>query len=248
MSAQLAIPATTYLLKTIIEDRLAAAYQGLPTPPVLVAPPPRPAQSAPGNGQPQQAAESPSLTLFMHHAGPNGAWRNMHEPVVNSAGQRIGRYPLVLDLQYLLAAHGADLEREALLGIAMSALHRNAIIPRPMITQMLGRIAAPNPPEKLLDRLPSAQLADPDHQPETITVSQLPVDIDTSTKLWSAFQSPIRPCALYQVTTVFLEIEEAYPPPLAVETVRISGRPEPTESDSAFAPDVILARAAQDEA
>ena len=239
MSEALAIPATTFILKAIIEKRLVAAYQPLPAPTVQVTPPPRPPQT-PGNGQPQQQAEAPGLTLFMHHAGPNTSWRNMHDPAVSSAGARISKKPLVLDLQYLLAAHGADLEREALLGIGMSALHRNSIVPRPMITQILGAVAVPNPIAKLLDRLPEAKLADKNHQPESITISQLPVDIDVSTKLWSAFQSPIRPCALYQVTTVFLEVDETFADPKPVDAVRISGRPEAEGNDSPLSPDIVL--------
>lgn len=239
MSEALAIPATTFVLKAIIEKRLSAAYQPLSPPMVQFSPPPRPPQTS-GNGQSQQQAEAPGLTLFMHHAGPNGSWRNMHDPAVSSAGTRVGKKPLVLDLQYLLAAHGADLEREALLGIGMSALHRNAIVPRPMISQILGAIAVPNPIAKLLDRLPEAKLADKNHQPESITVTQMPVDIDVSTKLWSAFQSPIRPCALYQVTTVFLEVDESFADPSPVETVRIAGRPEAEGDDSPLAPDIVL--------
>jgi len=239
MSEHLAIPATTFVLNSIIEQRLKKVYQGLPAPKVSNSPPPRPAQST-GNGQPQQPAEAPGLTLFMHHAGPNPAWRNLQEPVVDFTGARVKKNPLVLDLQYLLAAHGSSLEREAVLGVAMSAFHRNAIIPRPMITAILGAIAAPNPPENLLDLLPSSKLADKDYQPESITISQLPVDLDMSTKLWSAFQSPIRPSAMYQVTTVFLEVDEEFDEAPRVETVRISGRPEPEGSDSAFEPDIIL--------
>lgn len=239
MSEYLSIPATTFVIKSIIEQRLQAVYQGLPVPKVSNAPPPRPAQSS-ANGQPQQPAEAPGLTLFMHHAGPNPAWRNMHEPVVDSTGKRVEKNPLVLDLQYLLAAHGSSLEREALLGIAMSALHRNAIIPRSMITTILAAMAAPNPPEKLLDRLPDSALADKNHQPESISISQLPVDLDMSTKLWSAFQSPIRPSAMYLVTTVFLEVDEEFDKAPAVETVRIAGRPEASGTDSPIEPDIIL--------
>lgn len=245
MSEHLAIPATTFVLKSIVEKRVAAAYQGLQVPPVLVSPPPRPAPGSNGDGRPQQLVEAPSLTLFMHHAGPSGAWRNMHAPAVSRDGKRIKNDPLILDLQYMLAAHGADLEREALLGIGMSALYRNAIVPRPMITQILAAIAVPNPIEKLLDNLSKAKLADKNHQPESITVSQLPVDIDTSTKLWSAFQSPIRPCALYQVTTVFLEVDEAFVDPPDVDTVRIAGRPVAAGDDSGIVPDIIVAEAGQ---
>lgn len=240
MSAELAIPATTYVLKSIIEQRLAIAYQGLSVPSVLVTPPPRPAQTS-SNGNQQPPVEPTTLTLFMHHAGPNPGWRNMHAPVVDSGGRRVAANPLVLDLQYLLAANGADLEREALLGIGMTALHRNAIVPRPMITAILAGIAPPSQPERLLDKLGDETLADKAFQPESITISQVPVDLDLSTKLWSAFQSPIRPSAMYLVTTVFLDVDETFPAPPLVETVRVAGRAAAEGNDSALTPDIVIA-------
>jgi hypothetical protein len=107
----------------------------------------------------------------------------------------------------------------------MSALHRNGVIPRPMIQALLGAIVAPQPPVKLMDGLTAEPLAEPANQPESITVSQMPLDIDMSTKLWSALHSPIRPCAFYMVTTVFLDTGEPYPAPKTVTEVHIAGRP-----------------------
>jgi hypothetical protein len=221
MSVHFAIPATTFVLKSIIEARLKAAYGAFTPPKVLVEPPPRQPPSPPGNG-----AEATGLILFMHHAGPNTAWRNMFEPHVDSStGKRIARAPLVLDLYYMLATQGLDLEREVLLGVGMSALHRNAIVPRPMIQQILGAIAIPNPPAKLMDSLTAEPLADPNNQPESITVTQQTVDIDLSTKLWTALHSPIRPCAYYLVTTVFLDPGETFPDPTPVDHLVVAERP-----------------------
>lgn len=198
MSAHFAIPATTFVLRAILEARLKAAYGTFTPPPVSIEPPPRP--PAGSNGTP--APEAPGLILYLHHAGPNPAWRNMYDPHVDSAGEALSRPPLVLDLHYMLAAQGLDLEREAVLGIGMSAFHRNAIIPRPMIASILDPIVVPNSPTKLMESLTEEPI---DEQPESITVTQQAVDIDLSTKLWSALQSPLRPAAFYLVTTVFLE-------------------------------------------
>lgn len=222
MSAHFAIPATSFVLRAIIEARLKIAYGGFPPPKVSIEPPP-PRPAAPANGAPQP--EAAGLTLFMHHAGTNPAWRNMYDPHVDGAGQRFCKSPLVLDLHYLLAAQGLDLEREAVLGVGMSALHRNGIVPRPMIQALLAAIAIPPAPTKLMDSLTGEPLHDPANQPESITISQQAVDIDMSTKLWSALQSPIRPCAYYLVTTVFLDTGETFPTGSIVDSVVLAARP-----------------------
>jgi hypothetical protein len=221
MSVHFAIPATSFVLRTIIETRLKASYGTFTPPNVSIEPPPRPPLPSAGNG----VAEAAGLILYMHHAGANPAWRNMYDPHVDRIGKRFARAPLVLDLHYMLAAQGLDLEREAVLGVGMSALHRNAILPRPMIQQILGAITIPTVPARLMDSLTGEPLANPDNQPESITISQQAVDIDMSTKLWSALQSPIRPCAYYLVTTVFLDTGESFPAAATVDSLVIAGRP-----------------------
>lgn len=219
MSAHFAIPATTFVLRAIVEARLKAAYGTFTPPKVSIEPPPRPPT---GNGVPAEAA---GLILYLHHAGPNGTWRNMYDPHVDSAGKRFAKAPLVLDLHYLLAAQGLDLEREALLGIGMSAFHRNGIVPRPMIAAILGAVTIPPSPAKLMDTLTAEPLQDPANQPESITISQQPIDVDLSTKVWSSLQSPHRPCAFYLVTTVFLDTGETFAAGKIVDKAHIAVRP-----------------------
>jgi hypothetical protein len=230
MSAHLAIPATTHVLRAILESQLEAAYGDLTAPAVSIGSPPRPPTA--GNAAP--AAEAPGLILFMHHAAPNPAWRNMYDPVMDSNGIRIARSPLVLDLHYLLAAQGGDLEREVVLGVGMTAFHRNGIIPRDRIKQILTALVIDPDPTNIMQTLGGAKLNDKDVQPESITISQQALDVDLSTKLWSAFQSPLRPSAFYLVTTVFLEVDEEIPPTADVEKIAVASRPssDPRASDA----------------
>ena len=223
MSAHLAIPATTTVIKAIVESWLKKVYGALVTPPVSVEPPPRPSAPTPGNA----TAEAASLTVFMHHASPNGSWRNMYDPNMDGAGKRASKAPLVLDLHYVLAAFGSDLEREALLGIGMSALHRNGVVPRKKIEEILTTISPPQFVGKLIDNLTAEPLHKPANQLEANTISQQAFDLDMSTKLWSALQSPIRPCAYYLVSTVFLDTGEVFPAAKTVDEVVIAGRPDP---------------------
>lgn len=218
MSAHFAIPATTFVLRAILEARLKAAYGTFTAPTVSIEPPPRPPAGA--NGTP--APEAAGLILYLHHAGANPAWRNMYEPHVDSSGAPLSRPPLVLDLHYMLAAQGLDLEREAVLGIGMSAFHRNGIVPRPMIASILDPIVVPPNPTRLMETLTGEPL---DEQLESITIAQQPVDMDLSTKLWSALQSPLRPAAFYLVTTVFLATDEKPVVGDPVTRIRLFERP-----------------------
>ncbi len=227
MSAGLAIPATTTVLRAILMARLRTSYGSMRVPPVLIAPPPpRSAVPATELAAQQPPVEEAALHLFLYHASPNASLRNRFDPGMDSAGQRIARVPLVLDLHYLLAASGADLEREALLGIALHAFHRNAILPRPMIESLLATSTAPDDPTRLTDLIPDEPLFQREHQPQQITLSPLPADLDALTKLWSALQSPLRPSALFLVTTVFLDNDEPVTPPRRVDEVDLGLRPD----------------------
>ncbi|NAZ75146.1 DUF4255 domain-containing protein [Kineococcus sp. T13] len=225
MTAHFAIPATTVVLRAVIQRRLDATYGALTAPTVSVEPPPRPAPPPGGGGG--QPAEPAGVHLFLHHAAPNPAWRNMHEPHMDSGGRLVGRSPLAMDLHYMLAVTGADLERELLLGLGIAALTRHGVVPRALVQAVLSGITVPPNPTKLLERLPTEPLHDPAHQPEQITVAQAPVDVDLSTKIWSALQSPMRPAAHFLVTTVFLDVDDTYPAAEPVKEPRVGVRPGP---------------------
>src|ERR1700730_16311303 len=80
MSAHYAIPATSFVLKAVIERALAAVYgPATSPPPVSIAPPPR-ADPAGGRAAPP---EPTSVLLFLYHVAPNAAWRNTFEPALN---------------------------------------------------------------------------------------------------------------------------------------------------------------------
>ncbi len=235
MSAHLAIPATTFVLRGIVDERVKRAYGDFTAPPVSIEPPPRPPGTPAGGNGAQQQPEPAGLTLFLHSVSPNPALRNAWEPHVGPDGARVGRSPLALDLHYLLAATGADLEREVLLGLGVTALSRFGIVPRAKISEVLTAQVPPNPPERLLDGLSTEPL---DQQLTQITVTQLPLDVDLSTKLWSALQSPMRPSAHFLVTTVILDVDETIPAGSDVDAVVVGVRPD-ARRDPAVPPDRV---------
>ena len=221
MSAHFAIPATTFVLRAVIEAALAKAYGALGTPPaVSVAPPP----GRPDNGRGDPSPEPTQVLLFLYHVQPNPAWRNMFDPTMDGAGNRSARAPMALDLHYIVAAMGADLEREAVFGTAVHALHRVGIVSRPLIKAILGAVVPPAAPATLMDLLTTEPL---DQQIEQITVSHQALDADMLSRMWTSFQSPFRPSAGFLVTTVFLERPETFPAPIPVAAVDLHARPDP---------------------
>lgn len=220
MSAHLALPATTYVLQRLIEQQRDKAYgASLPNrPAVIVGPPPRLPVPTAGQAAPPEA---PGIVLYLHHVGINAGWRNMLDPSVDANGQTLRHPPLVLDLHYMVASLGQGLEREALLGIALTALHRNPIVSRAKIAALIGANTVPQNPQTIIDLLPGEKLADPASQPESLAISQHALDVDLSTKLWSALQSPIRPCAYFTVTARFLTSDAPLPDGPETETVNL---------------------------
>ncbi|MFN9644018.1 MAG: Pvc16 family protein [Cyanobacteriota bacterium] len=223
MTAQFAIPATTFVLKALCDRRIAAAYAPFNAPPVKLEPPPRPGPTPPTGSPPEAAA----LHLFLHHAAQNPTWRNMHEPSMDALGAKTAPAPLVLDLHYLMFATGADQEREVLFGLGLMAFRRYGIVPRPLIQSLLAAVTVPQNPTNLLQTLTNEPLYDPAQQPEQITIAQEPYDLDRSTKLWSALQAPLRPTALFQVTALFLEVPETISPTVPVASLDLRLRPQP---------------------
>nr|WP_314445270.1 DUF4255 domain-containing protein [uncultured Sphingomonas sp.] len=218
MSAHLALPATTTVLRQIIAAQLATPYKNMTVPTVHAGPPPRPGV---GNGGGNAPAEETALYLYLHHVAASPAWRNMLDPSVGGDGVRQVRPPLAIDLHYMLAATGANLDREALLGLGMTALHRNPVVNKAKIAAVLAAIAPPQHPTAVHDLVSKEKLGDPASQPESLTITLQTLDVDLSTKLWSAIQAPLRPCAYYLVTTVFLVSDAPLPDGKPVKVVHV---------------------------
>jgi len=209
VTAALAIAATSEVLRYIVEDAAVRAGQALnfAPPPTTIGPLPRPQAQNGG----QVPVEPTGVNLFLHHVTPNAAWRNLHAPERDGRGRRLNNAPLVLDLHYLLSAHGADIDREIGFGTAMHALHQAAIVPVALVRKALAALAGhANPLRRILA---GEGLAD---QIESLTITPETLDIDAVTKIWNAAQAPYRPSAGYLVTTVFLEDERPASAPLPV--------------------------------
>jgi hypothetical protein len=194
MSAALAMAATSEVLRFLVKDALTRAASDLqfPAPAVTTGAPPRPNQ--------QTNVDVPAVNLFLHHTTPNPAGRNMAGPTRDARGQRLNNAPLILDLHYLLSAHGPEALREIGFGTAMHALHQAGIVPRDLIRRSLDGLK--NDLDGNKQAVARSNLAD---QVESLTITSEALDIDAITKIWTAIQSPYRPSAGILVTTVILE-------------------------------------------
>lgn len=132
------------------------------------------------------------LNLFLYQTALNAALRNTDLPTPVRSGEVV-QPPLTLDLHYILTAYGrddSDIHAHVLLGQDMRLLYDHTL---------LGAI-------ELRDALPGSTLHE---QIERVRITLQPVQIEEVSKSWTAFQSPYRLSAVYQVGVVMIESLQA---------------------------------------
>lgn len=199
MSNALAIAAVTRTLRNLLNNIGATDFSGLPddTRPtaeiqVTTLPLDR-VRNGDGDSSRNQ------VNLFLYHAEPSAAYRNMDLPRQVRPGET-GRPPLALNLYYMLTAYGqsdSELVAHVLLGTAMRILHDHPILSR----------------AEIRSALPQGEL---DTQFENVRVTPQPVSLDEVSKLWTGFQSEYRLSAAYQVSVILIESLRSSVSPLPV--------------------------------
>jgi hypothetical protein len=197
VSTALAIAATTRVLGSLIDQNIQKANVA-----AVLGQPPYVSTLAPDQLE-APAEESAKLSLFLYHVTYNQGWREFGLPSRDSAGIRVDRPPLALDLHYLLVAYGqADYVPQMLLGLGMQALHENPFLTRDEITTVF----TPPTPATSLNPVDSAMAtADLAGQVEMIKVTPEPLSTEDLSKLWTAFGGKFRPSAGYEATVVLIE-------------------------------------------
>jgi hypothetical protein len=197
MSNELAIAAVTRTLRNLLNQIISADFSnvpvdGRPTAEISITTLPLDKVRIGSNSSNQ-------VNLFLYHAAPNVAWRNMDMPRRVRPGES-GHPPLALDLYYLITAYGQDdneLIGHLLLGMAMSILHDHPL---------LGRL-----------EIESALAASGLHQQfERIRINPQPISLDETSKLWTGFQTEYRLSAAYQVSVVLIDSNRPTRTPLPV--------------------------------
>ena len=200
MSNALAIAAVTAALKDLISAGLLGLdLSAIGNVGVGALPPDR---IATGQTEPNQ------INVFLYRVTPNTGWCNTGLPARDSAGQRVGRPPLALDLHYLVTTYGAqDLNAEALLGLTMQILHETPALSRDRLRALLGGATPP------FGSFSALSLAD---QIEWLKITPDFLDSEELSKLWAAMQARYRPSMAYRVSAVLIESDAAVRAPLPV--------------------------------
>lgn len=187
MSNALAIAAVTRTLRNLLNTAVGTDFTGLPddtrpTAEIQVTTLPLDRVRGDGDGSRNQ------LNLFLYHAEPSAAYRNMDLPRQVRTGET-GRPALALNLYYLVTAYGegdSELIAHVLMGTAMRILHDHPVLGRAEIRSALAQ-------------------SELDAQFENVRVTPQPVSLDEVSKLWTGFQSEYRLSAAYQVSVVLIE-------------------------------------------
>lgn len=139
------------------------------------------------------------VNLFLHQVTPNSSWRNVELPSLAADGVTwIKNPPLALDMHYLLTAYAPDdTEAEALLGYAILMLHQNPILPRALITSMLGMLTS----STYNNAIQAAGLAS---QIEMIKLSPATLGREEMAWLWTALKADYRPTFPFQASVVLM--------------------------------------------
>lgn len=201
MSNALAIAAVTRTLRNLLNNIGATDFSGLPAdtrPTAEIQVTTLPLDRV-RNGDGDNSRNQ--VNLFLYHAEPSAAYRNMDMPRQVRSGET-GRPSLALNLYYMLTAYGqgdSELIAHVLLGTAMRILHDHPVLSR----------------TEIRSALPEAEL---DTQFENVRVTPQPVSLDEVSKLWTGFQSEYRLSAAYQISVVLIESLRASVSPLPVLT------------------------------
>jgi hypothetical protein len=147
---------------------------------------------------PAAGAPDPGVNVFLYQVTPNAAWRNEDLPTRTSSGAPAGRPRTAIDLHYLLTFYGddADFEPQRVMASAIRVLHARPLLSRAQI-------------ESAMTAFPVLAASDLAADVERVKLSQLPLNLEELSKLWSVFfQTTYRLSVAYRGTAVLLEADD----------------------------------------
>ncbi len=143
--------------------------------------------------------QSSGVRLFLYQVSPNAALRNNDLPTRTANSQLMKRPTVALDLSYLIAFYGDELnlEPQRMLGATVRDLHAQPVLTRQMIKDAIDSKPFLKP----------SNLADAVEQVKFIPLS---LSLDEQSKLWSEFfQAPYALSIVYQGSVVLIETQES---------------------------------------
>ncbi|MDB9444315.1 DUF4255 domain-containing protein [Sphaerospermopsis kisseleviana CS-549] len=210
MSNALSIVAVTAVLKDLLENGLVSDSITASVGDVLVT-------AIPPDLIKVGSDERAQLNLFLYQVTQNRnvdwisqEFRTKHSSInsINSINKspRSVNPPLALNLHYLLTAYGAkDFQAELLLGYAMQLLHRTTVISSELIANALKTAATSNTTSLISQALAGVSVSELVEQLGQIKLSPEFLNMEDSSKIWSALQTHYRPSISYQASMVLIE-------------------------------------------
>lgn len=194
MSSALALASTTFVLKSLLDNRLirsgVTASIGEAT--VTALPPDRVTTGGDERSQ---------INLFLYRVTPHTTWRGSRVSI-GEPPRANARLSLALDLHYLITAYGErDFQAEILLGCVMQLLMDTPVLTREMIRSALAA-DAPGTSGMAHGFFAASGLVDQD---AAITIAPEFLSTEEVSKLWSALQAKYRPSAAYKVSTIVVD-------------------------------------------
>jgi hypothetical protein len=193
MNSALSIASVTAILKDLLDNRLVqqgiAGSMGDIT--VSALPPDR---------VPVGAEEQPQINLFLYRVVPNTTWRTSDRVAGGENGSGTPS-SMALDLHYLLTAYGQmDLQAEILLGQSIQLMHETPVLSaehiRASLDPSVSNGLAAMPTRSILKTSSLLEAT------EQIRIQPEFIDLDETSKLWSALQARYRPSVAYRVSLV----------------------------------------------
>lgn len=157
--------------------------------------------------------ERTQLNLFLYQISQNRNvdWvsENFRDRYSQSTENQHSKHPpLALDLHYLLTAYGSkDFQTELLLGYAMQLLHQTPIVSSDAIKSILNYLFKANTSTIFSQALANASVSELTNNLGQIKLSPQFLNMEDTSKLWSALQTHYRPSASYQASMVLIYTE-----------------------------------------
>ncbi|BDA66010.1 hypothetical protein CAL7716_001760 [Calothrix sp. PCC 7716] len=200
MSNALSIATVTAVIKNLLENGLVSDAIAASVGDVLVtALPPDKIQVG--------SDERAQINLFLYHVTQNRNVDWVSQEYRNRySSTRTANPPLALDLHYVLTAYGAkDFQAEILLGYAMQMLHKLPIITSNTIENALKNAAETSTSSVFSQAISGLSVPKLAEQIGQIKLSPEFLNMEESSKIWSALQTHYRPSATYQASMVLIE-------------------------------------------
>jgi hypothetical protein len=157
-----------------------------------------------------------TLTIYPWRFIANPSWASSRQAAYSPAGERRASPLLALDVLFVLAAYAKDnADAEAVLGLALLALHETPQLSRELLQAMAGGTFPNGSP------LPQA-LRDLAGQAAPITVEPMSYELEDLAHVWSMFNSGVRGGMVYRVGTLLIESRRKAASGLPVREGRLS--------------------------